>query len=157
MLPAVVIACLTDMWDGRLARLSPEQRPLGRYIDNLCDAAFLALAFAGFAIAHTWSHPIVGRAIQYNVNANWLPLLGLAFGFGTYVIHWFRGTPGSPQGHVAGIANYLLVLLGGVAVIPGVFLSPWILEPAFVTVALLNLSAGGDNIGILLRLAAARR
>ncbi len=62
-----------------------------------------------------------------------------------------RGAPvlASPQGHAAGVANYVLALLGAVAVSPGVELTPWLLEPAFVTVALLNLGGVAENLLLL--------
>ncbi len=162
VLPAAVAACLSDLADGATARRRNESSQSGRYVDNLCDLAFLALAFAGFALAATWSHPLVGSAIRYSPYANWLPVLGLAASFGTYVLRWPLETAGPVpsafgQGHSAGIANYALVLLGGVAVWPGVFLSPWILEPSFVTVALLNFSAAAENLGIWIRMRSARR
>ena len=162
VLPAAVVACLSDLADGATARKRNESSRSGRYVDNLCDLVFLAAAFAGFALAATWSHPVVGSAIRYSPHANWLPLVALATSFGTYVLRWPLEAAGqapavSAQGHSAGIANYALVLLGGVAVWPGVFLSPWILEPSFVTVALLNLSAGAENLGIWFRARAARR
>ncbi len=156
VLPVVVIACLTDLADGRVARERQEVSRSGRYIDNLCDAAFLGFALSGFAIAQTWSLPVIGSAMRYSQYANWLPVLGLAVSFGIYMLRWpleaqGRAPAGSPQGHTAGIANYLLCLLGGVAVWPGVLITPWILEPIFVTVSLLNLSAGAENLSIWLR------
>lgn len=128
----------------------------------MCDAAFLAASFAAFALAATWSHPLVGSAVRYSAYANWLPLPALLASFGTYALRWPLEAsgpllPASGQGHSAGIANYGLVLLGGVAVWPGVFLSPWILEPSFVTVALLNLSAAAENLRLWARLRAAQR
>ena len=55
----------------------------------------------------------------------------------------------SERGHAAGVANYVLVLLGGLAVFPGVFVTRWLLEPAFVTVVLMNATAAVDNVGLV--------
>lgn len=153
--PAVLAAVATDFADGALARRHGQETRGGLYLDNICDAVFLALAFAGFALAHMWSRPVGGSAVRYWEHANWLPLIALMVSFGSYVAHWAGpvGPAGRPtssaQGHSAGVANYVLCILGGLAVFPGVALSPWILEPSFVTVALLNLSAGADNLVLL--------
>jgi hypothetical protein len=47
------------------------------------------------------------------------------------------------------VANYVLAWLGGVAVIPGLYLSPFLLEPAFLTVVLMNLSGALENLRLL--------
>ena len=47
-----------------------------------------------------------------------------------------------------GIARSQAVV-GGVAVLPGFMMTPWILEPAFVTVALLNATAVSENLLLL--------
>jgi phosphatidylglycerophosphate synthase len=159
VLPACVAACAADFWDGRLARRRGLASMAGRLLDNLCDAAFLALALSGFALAHTWSLPLVGSATRYWRLANWLPVIGLAASFGTYLLRWavavFRGLEpvGSSRGHSAGIANYALTLLGGIAVLPNQDVTSWLLEPSFITVALLNLTAATDNLLLLAKLA----
>jgi len=156
VLPACAAACAADFWDGRLARRRGLASVHGRLVDNLCDAAFLFLSLSGFAVAHTWSLPLVGCATRYWAEANWLPVAGLAASFGTYLVRWagaaLRGLEPAPsvRGHRAGIANYALALLGGVAVLPDFDVPRWLLESAFVAVALLNLTAAADN---LLRLA----
>jgi phosphatidylglycerophosphate synthase len=155
VLPAIAWACAADWLDGRVARHRGEASMAGRLLDNLCDAGFLALAFAGFALATTWSLPLVGSATRYWEHANWLPLITLAASFGTYLVRWAvsasRRLPLLPsvRGHTAGVANYVLAVVGGVAVLPGVELTPWILEPTFVTVALLNATAATDNVRLL--------
>jgi len=160
VLPAVVAACLADYADGRVARSRDAASEAGRLLDNVCDATFLALSFAGFAVAMTWSLPLVGSATRMWEHANWLPLIALAAAFGTYMLRWgvsrARGVPPfpSPRGHAAGVANYVLALLGGVAVLPGVELTPWLLEPAFVTVALLNATGASENLSMLVRVLA---
>ena len=120
VLPAVIAACLADYADGTMARARGTAGEAGRLIDNLCDAAFLGLAFSGFALAKTWSLPLVGYATRVWEQANWTPAIALAGSFGTYVARWAwssvrreRLAP-SPSGHTAGVANYLLALLGGV-------------------------------------------
>ena len=157
VLPAVIAAAAADYFDGRIARSMDTATLTGRLIDNLCDAAFLAFALSGFAIATTWSVPMFGSATRYWEYANWLPVIGLAASFGTYMLRWYlsaragREPTPSPRGHTAGVANYVLVLIGGVAVYPGVDLTPWLLEPSFVTVALLNLTGAGENIGLIVQ------
>lgn len=155
VLPAVAAACLADYCDGVLARRSHAESDLGRLIDNLSDAAFLGLAFSAFARASTWSDPVSGSATRYWEHANWLPLIGLTLSFGSYLSHWglslVRGvTPErSMRGHHAGILNYALALVGGVAVVPGVDVTPWLLEPLSVAVSLFNVTAAIDNLALL--------
>jgi len=157
VLPAVVLACLSDWYDGRVARRRMEDSLAGRLVDNLSDAAFLGLAFTGFALATTWSHPLTGSAVRYTPHANWLPVAALALSFGSYSGRWLitarkgKNMLRSERGHAAGVANYVLALLGGLAVLPGVQVTRWLLEPAFVTVALMNATAAVDNVGLLLR------
>jgi phosphatidylglycerophosphate synthase len=155
VLPAVVAACLADYADGKVARASGTAGDGGRLVDNLCDASFLALAFAGFALAGTWSLPLIGTATRIWRHANWLPLLALAGSFGTYMARWaasrrFGSLPvSSPAGHAAGIANYVLALVGGVAVLPGVKLPPALLETALFLIVLLNLRAVVENLRLM--------
>lgn len=153
VLPAVVLAAATDWLDGRLARSRSEQSEAGRLTDNVADAVFLAFSFSGFALTATWTHPPLGSAIRYSPYANWLPLAALAASFGSYLLRWSRSTRSSHpipfrsvRGHSAGVANYALAIIGGVAVLPAVYVTRWFLEPAFVTVALLNLTATADNL-----------
>ena len=159
VLPAVAAACVADWLDGRVAREHGAASMRGRLIDNLSDAVFLALAFAGFAVSMTWSLPLVGSATRYWEHANWLPLVALVGSFGSYMLRWAVcsardwALEPSLRGHTAGVANYALALLGGIAVIPGFDMTPWLLEPAFVTVALLNVSAVTENLGLLLKAA----
>lgn len=152
VLPAVLTACAADFCDGRLARRLHAESEVGRLIDNLCDAAFLAFAFWGFAEAATWSEPSTGSAARYWHDANWLPLIALALSFGTYLLRWAvaarRGAKAnfSLRGHHAGILNYALTVAGGVAVLPGVTVTPWLLEPLFVSVSLFNAAAAVDSL-----------
>jgi hypothetical protein len=55
----------------------------------------------------------------------------------------------SPAGHAAGIANYVLALVGGVAVLPGVKLPPALLETALFGIVLLNLRAVVENLRLM--------
>lgn len=154
VLPAVLAACVADYCDGVWARRSHRESDLGRLIDNVSDAGFLALAFAAFARASTWSDPVTGSATRYWEHANWMPLIGLALSFGTYLLQWglalLRGVPRAPsvRGHHAGILNYVLAVIGAVAVVPGVHLTPWVLEPVSVSVALFNVTAAIDSLGL---------
>ncbi len=157
VLPAVVGAAAADWFDGKIARASGTASMFGRLIDNLCDFAFLTMCFAGFAIQEIWSHPTLGSATRYSEHANWLPLGCLVGAFGMYLIRWAvcnrLGVALAPstRGHSAGVFNYILALLGGVAVVPGIELTRWLLEPAFVTVALLNATAVSENLLLLVQ------
>jgi phosphatidylglycerophosphate synthase len=155
VLPAVVVACAADLADGRIARRRGTASSAGRLLDNLCDGVFLGLSFTGFALAWTWSLPLVGSATRYWSHANWLPLIALAASFGSYMVRWgvsaarSREPHPSKRGHAAGVANYVLAILGGFAVFPGFDITPWLLEPAFMTVVLLNLSGASENLLLL--------
>lgn len=154
-LGAVALAAATDYLDGPVARASGAESPRGRFLDNICDAVFLAFAFAAFAEASLWSHPIGGSAVSYWEHANWLPLLALLLSFGSYLLRGLVADDTaaplrrSPRGHAAGVANYLLVLLGAIELTPLPSLGPWVLEPSFVTVALLNFTAFNENALLL--------
>ncbi len=150
VLPSVALASASDYFDGRLARKGGQPGARGLLVDNLCDAAFLAMVFSGMALAQVWSRPPFGRALEYFSGANWLPVMALAGSFSVYLARQRFGTPArSPRGHAAGVANYVLAWLGGVAVIPGLYLSPFLLEPAFLTVVLMNLSGALENLRLL--------
>ena len=155
VLPCVLLACWLDYADGHIARAHGEETTGGRLIDNVSDAAFLALCFWGFASVDVWSDPVSGSATRYWEYANWLPLIMLLVSFGTYMLRWYLSAlldkPLAPslRGHSAGVFNYVLAIVGGVAVIPGFTLTPWLVEPAFVTVALLNATAASDNLMLL--------
>jgi phosphatidylglycerophosphate synthase len=155
VLPVVVAACFSDWMDGELARRRGTESPRGRMLDGLCDAIFLALVFAAMARIDLWSPPVWGRAIQYWAGANWLPLIALAASFTPYLLRMRldlaagRSTLRSPRGHTAGVANYVLAIVGAVELWPGIHLGPWVLEPVFVTVALLNVGAVGENVAML--------
>jgi phosphatidylglycerophosphate synthase len=152
VLPAVACACAADFLDGFVARRRGEASGRGRLLDNLADATFLALAFCGFAQASTWSDPVAGSATRYWEHANWLPVVGLAASFGTYLARWAVAVarrepmPRSTRGHHAGVLNYVLAVVGAVAVLPGVRVTPWLLEPLSVTVALFNVMAALDTV-----------
>lgn len=156
VLPAVLAACVLDYYDGRVARARDADSSSGRLIDNLCDGVFLALCFAGFALIAVWSDPRSGSATRYWQHANWLPLIMLSGSFGAYMLRWAVSKQRrvelarSTRGHGAGIFNYVLAILGGIAVLPNFEVSEWILEPAFVTVALLNATAISENVLLLI-------
>ncbi len=163
-LPLVAAAAASDWLDGRLARRYGLESSAGKVVDNLCDLVFLTVALAVMARLHVWSDPVWGSAVRYWRGANWLPLLALAFSFGSYSLRWWvsarlhEAMAPSWRGRTAGVANWILVLLGALALTPHASPGPWILEPAFVTVALLNVSAALDNLRLLgATLARARR
>ncbi len=159
--PAVALAAASDYCDGVLARRDGSSSVAGRFLDNICDAVFLGLAFTGFALQSVWSDPVWGSATRYWEYANWLPLYALAVSFGLYMFRSVyclrRDLPllPSPRGHAAGVANYVLAMIGALAVWPSVRghelygLSRWLLEPGFLTVVLLNASAVGENLRLL--------
>ena len=158
VLPAIVGAAAADWFDGRVARAAGTASSLGRLIDNLCDFAFLVMCFAGFAVQLVWSDPVTGSATRYWEYANWLPLACLVPAFGVYLLRWSISNrldvamAPSTRGHSAGVFNYVLAILGGIAVLPGVEVTRWILEPGFVTVALLNATAVSENLLLLLQI-----
>ncbi len=157
VLPAVIAACLSDYYDGKLARRAGCADLRGLVIDNVCDALFLAAAMAGFAVVAVWSDLDSGSASSYWHYANWIPLIALSGSFGLYLLrlaYTAQGgemPPRSPRGHSAGVANYVLVITGAVAVWPGFSMTPLITEPLSITVALLNASAAGENLELLFR------
>jgi phosphatidylglycerophosphate synthase len=153
VLPAVVLACVADYVDGVVARRVGRETVAGRLLDNFCDVGFLALAFSGFARVHLWSEALGGD--YRNTGVDWWPLFALAGSFGSYVVRWLvassRGTipRRSPRGHHAGIANYVLALVGGVAVLPSLELPSVLIGAAFVGVTGLNAVAAVDNLRLL--------
>lgn len=155
LLPVVLAACASDWIDGQLARRYGSQTPGGRIVDNLCDFFFLLCAFAFLAQARAWSPPVWGRLVRHWSDANWLPLFALAASFGVYFVRMClemsagREPARSPRGHSAGVANYGLVIAGSVEVLPRVGLGPWLLEPAMVGVALINLAAVVENLRLI--------
>lgn len=157
VLPIVLLACASDWADGELARRAGASSRAGRLVDNLCDFAFLACVFAFFALADIWSPPVWGRLVRNYGEANWLPLYALLASFGVYFVRLCldfaagRDPERSPRGHAAGVTNYLLAVMGGAEMLPGVDFGPWLLEPAMVTVALLNVLAVPENVRLLFR------
>jgi phosphatidylglycerophosphate synthase len=155
VLPIVLAASATDWLDGELARRTSASTKTGRVIDNLCDFAFLAMLFAFFAQAELWTPPVWGRLARQLHGANWLPFFAILASFGVYFVRLGidlvrgREPERSPRGHQAGIANYVLVIMGAVEMVPGVNLGPWVLEPTMVTVALLNVLAVPENVLLL--------
>jgi phosphatidylglycerophosphate synthase len=162
VLGAVLTACAADYYDGMLARRRGAETAWGRLVDNLSDAVFLALAFWGFALAAVWSAPLGGSATSLWAGANWLPLIALGASFGTYLLRWAAAARAgaaprrSARGHHAGILNYVLAVVGAVAVFPGVRMTPWLIEPLAMAVALFNLMAAWDNLVLLVDERAAR-
>ena len=155
LLPVVLLACFTDWVDGELARRSALQTRRGRLVDNLCDFGFLLCIFAFLARCEVWTPPVWGRLARHWQGANWLPVHALVASFAVYFVRLCRemaagGEPArSPRGHTAGISNYLLAVVGAVEMLPGVNFGPWLLEPAMVGVALLNLAAVPENLQLM--------
>jgi len=159
VLPAALLACASDYFDGPLARRSGADSQAGRLLDGLCDAGFLALALAGMARAHVWSGwneaDPTAAALPVWRCLDVLPLLALATSFGVYLIRVSvqrrRGqVPArSPRGHRAGIANYGLVLVGAAPSWPGLAVPLALLQLCCVSVALLNFAAVGENLLLL--------
>jgi phosphatidylglycerophosphate synthase len=155
VLPAVLAACAADYADGIVARRRGDDSLAGRLLDNVCDAAFLALAFGGFACARVFTADVVHGSL--GVWLDWLPLLGLALSFGSYLSRWasayasLRVARRSAFGHRAGVLNYGLAICGGAAVWPQAFVAPTIVTAFAVAVAGFNLLAGLDNLRLLAR------
>jgi len=153
--PLVLIACLLDFADGRVARAYGSDGPIGRTIDNGCDFVFLALCFHAFARMELWSDPTTSVAVKLWRGGNGLPLLALALSFGSYAwraaVCAARGLPltPSPVGRAAGVLNYALALVGGVAVSPHWHRQRTLLEVSMAFVVAANLAAFLQN-GILL-------
>lgn len=151
----VLAACATDWLDGRLARRAGGGSLAGRLVDNACDFALLACVFAFLARADAWTPPVWGRLVRHWDGANWLPLWALLASFGVYAVRLARDVAAgrepqrSPRGHAAGVANYLLAVAGAAERVPGFSLGPWLLEPAMLGVALLNLVAVPENLRLM--------
>jgi phosphatidylglycerophosphate synthase len=157
LLPLVLVGCASDWLDGELARRTGTATPSGRIVDGLCDFVFLACLFAFLAEARAWSPAVWGRLVRQWGEANWLPAIALATSFGAYFVRMLREMsqgrePGrSACGHAAGVANYGLAIAGGVELLPGVYLGPWLLEPAIVGAALLNFASVAENLQLMRR------
>jgi len=155
LLPLVLLGCLTDWVDGELARRSATQTLRGRLVDNFCDFAFLLCLFVFLAQAEVWTPPVWGRLARQWDGANWLPVYALLASFGVYFLRLCLEMAGgreparSAKGHAAGVCNYILVVVGAVEMLPGIDLGPWLLEPAMVTVALLNVLAVPENVRLM--------
>lgn len=155
-LAVVVVACVTDYFDGRIARKLAGDSMAGRYVDNLCDFAFLVCMFVFFADASLWSDPV--RGWMPWKGANHLPLFALLASFGTYFARLRRDlaagrTPkGSPRGHAAGVANYALAIVGAFEMLPGIDLGKALLEPVMLAVVLLNMVAVAENAVLMFQL-----
>lgn len=157
VLPLVILACVLDFSDGRLARALGAESPIGRALDNVCDFVFLALVFHAAAAIQLWSEPGKGFLFHYWRGANALPLIALGMSFGSYAIRASfsaaTATPvlSSPIGRVAGVLNYTLALIGAAIVSIDPDCPRILAEGAMVLVALVNVAAFAQNGGLLLR------
>jgi len=155
LLPLVLFGCFTDWVDGELARRGATQSTGGRLVDNLCDFAFLLCLFVFLAQAEVWTPDVWGRLARYWDGSNWFPVYALLASFGVYFLRLCldmragREPARSANGHAAGVCNYILVVVGAAELYPGVNLGPWLLEPAMVTVALLNVLAVPENVRLM--------
>lgn len=156
VLSATIAACLSDWLDGLVARWSGAEGEVGRLLDGLCDAGFLAFALTGMAIARVWSGWSDAPGAPPGLRAlDALPLAALAISFGVYLARVLlqrrRGQDPvrSPRGHLAGIANYGLVLVGAAELLPGLALPQRVLQLACVGVSVLNLGAVGENLVLM--------
>lgn len=155
LLPLVLVACASDWGDGVLARRLGRASQGGRLVDNACDAAFLLCLFVFFALSEVWTPPVWGRLARHWPEANWLPVHALAASFGVYALRLWREISAgreparSARGHAAGVLNYGLAVAGAAESVPGVNLGPWLLEPAMISVALLNLWSVPENLRLM--------
>jgi phosphatidylglycerophosphate synthase len=151
----VLVACTTDWFDGEVARRFGEPTKSGRVIDNLCDFAFLLCVFAYFARIDLWSQPVWGQLLRHWNGVNWLPVIALVASFGLYFVRLMlelragREPERSPRGHVAGVSNYLLAIVGAVETLPGVSLGARLLESLMAAVVLLNAAAVFENARLM--------
>jgi phosphatidylglycerophosphate synthase len=163
ILPLVLLACVFDFADGRVARARGTEGPAGRVLDNLCDFAFLAMFFHAAAAIALWSEPVDGVSVRWWRRANELPLLALALSFGSYALRAafsaVRAVPlaPSPIGRAAGVLNYVLALLGAVAVSLHWGRPSLLVEGAMVVVTAVNVAACAQNWLLLVRPPAGER
>jgi phosphatidylglycerophosphate synthase len=157
-LPLVLLACVLDFSDGRLARACGSESGLGRALDNVCDFAFLAMFFHAAAAIHLWSDAASGVVARQWPGANQLPLIALMISFGSYAVRAavcaVVVTPvvPSPVGRAAGVLNYVLALVGAAIVsFSPDRSSPLLVEGVMVVVALVNVAAFAQNWGLLVR------
>jgi phosphatidylglycerophosphate synthase len=151
----VLAACTSDWLDGEMARRFGTPSKSGRIIDNVCDFAFLLCVFAYCARAEVWSQPVWGQLLRHWAWANWLPVFALLSSFGLYFVRLLRELAAgleperSPRGHVAGVSNYLLAIVAGVEMLPGVTLGARLLESLMAAVVLLNVAAVFENAKLM--------
>lgn len=157
-LPLVLLACVLDFSDGRLARARGSESALGRVLDNVCDFAFLAMFFHAAAAIELWSDAAPGVAAWQSPGVNQLPLMALTISFGSYAVRAavcaVAGTriDPSPVGRVAGVLNYALALVGAAVVsFSPDRSSPPLVESVMMVVALVNVVAFAQNCGLLAR------
>lgn len=157
-LPLVLLACVLDFSDGRLARARGSESALGRALDNVCDFAFLAMFFHAAGSIQLWSDAADGVLARRWPGANQLPLIVLTISFGSYAARTavcaFVATPVAPShvGRAGGVLNYALALLGAVIVsFRPERSSSLLVEGAVVVVALVNVAAFAQNCGLLAR------
>ena len=158
VLPLVLLACLLDFYDGRLARARGSEGPAGKALDNICDFGFLGIFFYACAGIRLWSDPVAGVVAQWWRYANHIPLLVLTMSFGSYAVRAALcaalANPVAPSGvgRMAGIFNYGLALVGAASVSLDWGRPSLLVEAAMVLVALVNVAACVQNCVLLGRL-----
>lgn len=157
-LPLVLLACVLDFSDGRIARARGSESAIGRALDNACDFAFLAMFFHAAAAIELWSDAAYGVVVRQWPGANQLPLIALTISFGSYAARAavcavvVIPVAASPVGRAAGVLNYALALVGATIVsFSPDRSSPLLVEGAMVVVALVNVAAFAQNCGLLAR------
>ncbi|HYB98304.1 MAG TPA: CDP-alcohol phosphatidyltransferase family protein [Candidatus Limnocylindrales bacterium] len=152
-LPIVVLACISDYVDGRMARRRGVESFPGRLVDNLCDAFFLGLALWSMGAARVWAPE--GGWLHESAALHQLPLAAFAAAFSSYLARMLlerrRGGAAARSriGHGAGIANYGLVVAGAVEAWPAIALPAVLVEVALLAVSFLNLAAVIENVRLM--------
>lgn len=97
---AFVVAAVTDVWDGRVARRYGQASEAGRIFDHFADIGFLLIS--------------LGAYVALGIAPWWVPAsIFAAFAF--YVVDSRRQSAAAPSligsriGHVGGVCNYILV------------------------------------------------
>jgi phosphatidylglycerophosphate synthase len=114
------LICLSDYFDGPLARYLGRDSDLGKVFDNLADITFLLVTLA--------------YLVYRGAVLPWIPLM-IALAFLQYTVDsWFLSRSrtvvliSNPIGHWAGILNYTLVGIFSLDFILQHRLLPWLLQ-----------------------------
>jgi phosphatidylglycerophosphate synthase len=162
-LPVVALACVTDFADGRIARARGVQSGTGRWLDAGADVVFLVATFHALGEIGLWvtAGDLVGGGPSPALNR--APLWALVLSFGSFVARaalaatLARPLAASPLGRVAGVLNYGLALVGGVAMFPGIDVPGSVRLAAMLLVVAANLAAAGQNFLLTVRVFASAK